>query len=92
MAKSPQWKVYDSDGVYQGAVKEPVAAAALVSLYGDGAEVRDGHSKSRVVWTEGWEDIPAGESYDRVSWIMCLRAGNPSLMGKSVTAIEQEVL
>ncbi len=67
MAASPRFKVYDSHGTYQGAVKEPEAAAALVSFYGDGATIRDGHT--HIVWLEG-TDGHAGDSYDVVvTWI-----------------------
>jgi hypothetical protein len=61
MSASPRFKVYDAQGVYQSACKEPEAAAALVSFYGEGATVRDGHS--HIVWVEG-EDGNAGDSYD----------------------------
>ncbi|MDE2103300.1 MAG: hypothetical protein KGL39_39030 [Patescibacteria group bacterium] len=65
MAASPGYKVYDKHGVYQAACKEPEAAGALVSLYGEGSTIRHGHSL--VVWREGAEAIPAGESYDTVA-------------------------
>lgn len=50
--------------VYQAAVKDTTLAAALVSLLGEGATVRDGHAKRETVWHEGEENILAGESYD----------------------------
>jgi hypothetical protein len=69
MAAAPQWKVYDSEGVYQAACKEIEAAAALASFYGDGSTIRQGHS--HTVWTEG-VDGHAGDSYDEaVSVIIC---------------------
>ena len=72
MASSPEWKVYDRHGTYQAAVKEPEAAAALVSWYGDGSTVRHGHS--RVVWTEGrTNDGPAGMDYDGTATIIMAR-------------------
>ena len=64
MAGAPRFKVYDNDGNYQGAVKEPEAAATLVSFYGDGATIRDGHKL--IVWLEG-VDGRAAESYDEVA-------------------------
>lgn len=68
MAASPQYKVYDSHGEYQASVKELEAGAFLMGLYGNGATVRDGHST--VIWTEGAEDQPAGESYDYATGVM----------------------
>lgn len=66
MASAPKWKIYDSAGIYQAACKEPEAAACLVSFYGNGATIRDGHAF--VVWVEGLEidgkDGIAAESYD----------------------------
>lgn len=65
MAASPQWKVYDSYGTYQAATKEVEAAAALMGFYGDGSTIRYGHGF--ILWTEGQEECPAGESYDTVA-------------------------
>lgn len=48
MAASPRFKVYDSAGVYQGAVKDERGAIVLACFFGVGAEVRDGHSPARV--------------------------------------------
>lgn len=67
MAASPDWKIYDSDNVYQAACKEIEAAAALMGFYGDGAQIRFGHNLK--VWTEGSEGQPASESYDHVAEI-----------------------
>lgn len=64
MAGTPVFKVYDAQGVYQAACKEIEAAAALMTFYGEGATIRNGHS--RIVWAEGKETQPAGESYDYV--------------------------
>lgn len=61
MAASPEFKVYDSAGVYQAACKELEAAACLASLYGEGATIR--HRHGFVCWTEG-KDGSAGDSYD----------------------------
>jgi len=68
MAGAPQFKVYKAGGEYMAACKEPEAAAAIVSLYGTGATIRDGHKKSDTVWTEGEAyDGSAGDSYDLVA-------------------------
>lgn len=75
MAASPPFKVYDSRGAYQAACKEPEAAAAVVSLYGEGATIRNGHRKHDTVWTEG-DDGDAGDSYDECAErIWCRVAG-----------------
>ena len=64
MASSPQFKIYDSANTYQAACKEVEAAACLVGFYGEGATIRQGHSK--VIWTEGFDGI-ASESFDAVA-------------------------
>lgn len=61
MASAPRWKIYDAEGVYQAACKEPEAAACLVSFYGNGATIRDGHAF--IAWTEGRDGV-ATWSYD----------------------------
>lgn len=66
MASAPTLKIYSPDGEYVAACKYATDAAALMALYGDGATIRDGHSKRSTVWTEGAEDQPAAESYDHV--------------------------
>ena len=63
MAASPRYKVYSQDGVYMASCKELEAAAALVALYGDGATIRDGHTK--LLYRNG-TDGEAGDSYDAV--------------------------
>ncbi len=64
MAASPQYKVYDSDGKYQGAVKDIAAGLVLVSFYGDGATLRRGHAWK--LWTEGDTADGIGcEDYDK---------------------------
>lgn len=69
MSKSPRWKVYDSEGDYEGSCKSIHCAAAVVALCGDGATIRDGHR--RVVWTEGDNgDGIAMESYDYVAEVV----------------------
>lgn len=73
MAATPRWKVYDRSGVYQAACREIEAAAALASLYGDGATIRHGHV--HIVWSEGPAgDGLAGESYDHVAHVAGARA------------------
>jgi hypothetical protein len=69
MAGTPRWKLYNPQGGYVAACKHLEDAACLVALYGTGATIRDGHSKADVVWTEGAEAFPAGESYDRVAQV-----------------------
>jgi hypothetical protein len=64
MAASPRWKIYDSEGTYQGATKEIEAAAALVAFYGPGATIKSNHRI--VVWTEGVDGC-AADSYDAVA-------------------------
>jgi len=66
MAASPRLKVYTADGEYIGACRYASDAGALVSLYGEGATIRDGHGVKKVVWTEG-TDGNAGDSYDAVA-------------------------
>ena len=64
MASSPQFKVYDSEGVYRAACKDIYSAAVLVAFYGDGGTIRHGHSTRSIVWREGSEIQSAAESYD----------------------------
>lgn len=59
-------KIYDPEGKYQASCVDVAGAAALMSFYGTGAEIRNGHSKKKCLWKEGAEDQPAGESYDFV--------------------------
>ena len=65
MASSPQFKVYSPHGQYLAACKYPEDAAAIIALHGDGAQIRWGHKF--IVWDEGKETCPAGESFDLVS-------------------------
>ncbi len=67
MASTPRFKIFDRDGEYQAATKRPEEAAAVVSLLGEGATIRNGHANNRTVWREGSEAQPAGESYDFVA-------------------------
>lgn len=62
MSAAPKYKVYDRHGVYQASVKELEAGAFLMLLYTDGATIRLGHTQ--VLWREGSEEQPAGDSYD----------------------------
>lgn len=74
MSHVPNWKVYDSHGKYQAACHQPEAAAAVVSLYSDGATIRWHHRKADTAWTEGVDGY-AGESYDAVA-DACIRKLN----------------
>lgn len=49
-------------------------AAAMVAVFGDGSTVRD--RRGNIVWTEGKEEIAAGDSYDRAAVIMNQRAND----------------
>ena len=69
MAASPPWKVYMGRR-YLGATVYPEDAARLVCGVPDGT-VRYGHR--RVVWREGHEDVPTGESFDRAAAMMQAR-------------------
>ena len=64
MATSPRWKCYTQDGEYRASCKYPEEAAAVVSLLGEGATIRDGHKLA--VWVEG-SDGYAADSYDVVA-------------------------
>jgi hypothetical protein len=66
MAGSPPYKIYSGLGVYQGSVKEPEAAAVLVSFYGTGSTVRLGHHKKGTIWTESMDQGYA-EMYDGIA-------------------------
>lgn len=66
MAASPQFKVY-RDGEYVAACKYAEDAAAVIAATGSG-EVRHGHRV--VVWREGREGFPAGDSFDRAAQVM----------------------
>ncbi len=74
MASAPRWKVYTAENKYRGACVEVEGAAALVSLYGDGATIRDGHPRKQIVWTDG-VDGSAGDSYDSVALKVYERRG-----------------
>jgi hypothetical protein len=70
MAGSPYLKLFNPQGEYVACFKHLEDAAALVSIYGDGAEIRDGHNKRNTIWREGSEDFSAGESCDRAADVM----------------------
>lgn len=76
MAAAPQLKVFAPTGEYVASCKYAEDAAAIVAVYGDGAEIRIGHKKANVVWREGSEDQPAGESFDLVTMTICERAAS----------------
>lgn len=63
MASSPRFKVYRG-GEYVAACKYAEDAAAIIAMSSSGV-IKDGHA--RVVWEEGKEEQPAGESYDFVA-------------------------
>jgi hypothetical protein len=66
MAGSPKFKVYRGKE-YIGSLKYAEDAAALVALNSDGIVKYDHRD---VVWNEGHEEFPAGESYDRAADVM----------------------
>lgn len=68
MAHAPIFKVYSADKEYIASTKYLEDAAALIaSTQSEGATIRYGHNQ--ILWTEGSEEIPASESYDRVAEI-----------------------
>jgi hypothetical protein len=76
MGASPRFKIFTADKEYIGSTKYVEDAAAVVALNGDGATIRDGHSK--VVWTEGPSgDGSAAESYDAVAIVVDGRVVTP---------------
>lgn len=72
MASSPYLKVYNGNE-YVACCKYAEDAAAIVASYGDGTTIRYGHPKRYIVWTEGAENQPAGESYDYVRQVVHAR-------------------
>lgn len=87
MAGAPEWKVYDASGNYQAACKEPEAAAALASFYGDDATIRAGHAKRDVVFTEGesgsGKAIHAYDSFDVVAELCVARRNEHRHLGRN---------
>jgi hypothetical protein len=76
MSSSPKYKVYTHGQEYVASCKYLEDAACLCALYGNGTTVRVGHST--VIWREGAEEIPAGESYDRAAQIMSFHEADES--------------
>jgi len=72
MASAPQWKIFNPAGEYVAATKFAEDAAAVVGLYGDGAQIRLGHAKRYTVWTDG-VDGSAGDSYDACAEVLIRR-------------------
>lgn len=73
MAASPDFKVYNAENDYRAAFKDASEAAILVAVLGDGSTIRYGHTRKGIVWEEGKEDQPAGESYDHVAEVVYAR-------------------
>jgi hypothetical protein len=69
---TPRFKVIDPTGEYVASCADAQAAAALAALYGKGTVVRD-KRVCVVVWHEGREEQPAGESYDWAARLMWQR-------------------
>ncbi len=68
MAAAPQFKVYNERLEYEAATKSPEAAAAIIAGIGcNGWTIRYGHGVKHIVWTEGVDEGPAGESFDIVA-------------------------
>ena len=65
MAVSPVYKVYVG-GRYVASCRYITDAATIVALNGDGSEIRYRHD-GPVLWREGREEFPAGESFDRLA-------------------------
>ncbi len=56
----------------RGIINHAEDAAGFVAFLGDGAVVK---YRGKVVWTEGQEKQPAGESYDFAAGVMLINAG-----------------
>lgn len=70
--KTPKlsWKVLDKNGQRVGAASDPYLAAAMVGQLGRGATIRYSlvpRSSTRLIWREGFEEVPANESFDIVA-------------------------
>lgn len=59
------WQVYNPQGEHVASLVYAEDADALVAFYGDGATIRT--TSDTILWHEGLEDQPAGESYDHVA-------------------------
>lgn len=66
MAASPRFKLFNPEGEYVASFKHAEDAACLLALYGEGAILR-WRDRRLVLWREGKETQPAGESYDHVA-------------------------
>lgn len=64
------FSVFSVEGKKSSTCKHAEDAGAAVALLGDGATIRQGR---RVLWTEGAESQPAGESYDHVADVVLSR-------------------
>ena len=73
MASAPKYKVFNPSGEYVASCKHAEDAAAVVALYGDGAQIRTSHSKRDTVWVEGEESDSAANSVDFVALMVALR-------------------
>lgn len=60
------WNVYSNENELRAACQYAEDAGMLVSCLGEGTTIKYGKV---VVWTEGEEDQPAGESYDYVAQV-----------------------
>jgi hypothetical protein len=87
MASSPMFKVYSGDE-YVASVKYAEHAAAIVALEGDYGTIRYGHSKRMILWREGLEAQPAGESYDFVAETVYERMAGIGLTRPTVGGVQ----
>lgn len=60
-------KIYTAQGDYVASCVDAGCAAALMSMLGTGATIRNGHARKNIVWTEGREARSAADSYDYVT-------------------------
>jgi hypothetical protein len=67
------WKIY-IENEYIATCKYAVDAAMIIANCQPGSTIRYGHHK--IVWTEGQEDQPAGESFDHVAEVCISRIIN----------------
>lgn len=73
MAGSPRFKAFTPSDEYTACFKHLEDAAAFVAYLGEGATIRDGHSKKLTLWTEGSEEFSANESFDGAAEVMLKR-------------------
>jgi len=52
MAASPKYKVFSPTGEYVASCKYASDAAAILACYGEGSQIRIGHSKRSTVYIE----------------------------------------